>query len=179
MKGYFRRGTIRNQLKQKDAAIEDFKQVLLLDPNNKEAINELRKLESASTSNLHNHRILNGKSFSSEVIVPKPKIELPQQIPDTSFQFECDWRELKGVTNILLRQQYLKMTGPVKIYQLFANSLEPNVFSEILETIADMNDLDFIFELLSNLTQIERFNTLTMFLSDSEKSRKLAEILSN
>uniref|UniRef100_A0A915IMA6 Uncharacterized protein n=1 Tax=Romanomermis culicivorax TaxID=13658 RepID=A0A915IMA6_ROMCU len=45
VKAYFRRGLANSSLKDVDSAITDFNCVLELDPNNKEAKNELIKLE--------------------------------------------------------------------------------------------------------------------------------------
>lgn len=92
--------------------------------------------------------------------------------PKTSVQFHQVWKQLKNSTD--RRGEYLKLVKPKNIPNLFKESLESEVFSEILLTLAEniSKESDETYEYLLNLSKIKRFGALTMFLSSNDKNSK-------
>lgn len=99
---------------------------------------------------------------------PAGIVEIPS-VPRTSYQFQSDWKKLRKSPEQLF--EYFKQI-PVDNYGgLFQKSLESDVLSDVLRVFRDFyirNELD-VFSPLTALTQVERFQTLKMFLSVEDR----------
>jgi len=187
-KGYYRRGLARKQLHRFVLALNDFNYVLKLDPNNKEAKREIDFIEGLIKSKA----VIDVKPIDKQIELQSNKplvcipivedknslnigefeVKLPQNVPKTYYQFECDWRQLVGVQSIQLRLKYLEMIGSDKIKNLFTFTFEPQIISDIITTISNSSDSNFIIDILNEMTRIPRFETLVLFLSKSDKQSK-------
>ncbi|RWS29408.1 heat shock protein 70 (HSP70)-interacting-like protein [Leptotrombidium deliense] len=186
VKGYFRRGIARKLLNKHVDAYSDFNTVLQMEPNNKQAREELAIVK----------KVL-GPKHAKITVDTKPKrnkleamdvemqnenrreikytVTLPKELPKTSFEFYCHWRELKKEEGNDLKLEYISKIGAHSFAAIFDKSIEPEVFSEILFVLELSNDFEFVFSLLSNFTRTTRFGSLILFLGEAEKEtlRKL------
>lgn len=190
VKGYYRRGMARKLLNRFVLALNDFNYVLKLEPNNKEAKREVDYIQSLFKSKaiidvkpivkqkefVSNKPLINIKVKEKKSKINEIEVKLPQNVPKTYYQFECDWRQLVGVHSIQLRLKYLQMIGFDKITNLFSNTFEPQIMSDILFTISHSNDPNFLSNVLNQMTKIPRFETLVLFLSEADKKSKFQNI---
>uniref|UniRef100_A0A023G527 RNA polymerase II-associated protein 3 n=2 Tax=Amblyomma TaxID=6942 RepID=A0A023G527_AMBTT len=241
VKAYHRRGLAREGLSKRALAVQDFRKVLSLEPNNREARQHLNQLEKdlkpsgagASTeqsSACHpqntevpieqretrnattdipppvravsaakveplsapRHKKASEKPLKRVTIrdVPggaplkeewvaasKTRNELPLPPPAVSaYQFQIDWRQLAPFPE--LRYKYLKQMNPSKIGTYFQESMESELFCEILIILENqfVRDGVDIYPIMNNLPKVGRFATLIMFLG-SEDKRRLARLL--
>ncbi|XP_023236830.1 RNA polymerase II-associated protein 3-like [Centruroides sculpturatus] len=88
--------------------------------------------------------------------------------PQTAYQFYAHWQTLRNYPD--LQYKYLKKLSPELIPKLFHQSMEMDIFSNVIMILNDhLNENEDSFLYLKNLTQVGRFKTLAMFLSSSEK----------
>ncbi|XP_077496313.1 RNA polymerase II-associated protein 3-like isoform X1 [Amblyomma americanum] len=94
----------------------------------------------------------------------------------SAYQFQIDWKELASFPE--LRYKYLKQVNPSKIGTYFKESMESELFCEILCILENqfVRDGIDIYPIMSNLPKVGRFSTLVMFLG-SEDKRRLARLL--
>uniref|UniRef100_A0A1E1XD39 RNA polymerase II-associated protein 3 n=1 Tax=Amblyomma aureolatum TaxID=187763 RepID=A0A1E1XD39_9ACAR len=94
----------------------------------------------------------------------------------SAYQFQIDWRHLAPFPE--LRYKYLKQMNPSKIGTYFQESMESELFCEILCILENqfVRDGVDIYPIMSNLPKVGRFSTLVMFLG-SEDNRRLARLL--
>ncbi|XP_054707588.1 RNA polymerase II-associated protein 3-like [Uloborus diversus] len=125
---------------------------------------------------------MNEKAFIKKVNVLKAEDEksvlniptLIQQtlppVPPSYYQFAMHWRNIRD--NPVLRYQYLKQLPPEKIVSLFQYCMEPEIFFDIIHTLASsfVEHDDDVFYFLKSLTEINRFNTMLMFLGKQEQN---------
>ncbi|XP_077289980.1 RNA polymerase II-associated protein spaghetti isoform X2 [Arctopsyche grandis] len=96
-------------------------------------------------------------------------------VPKSAVQFLSDWRLLKGKDK--QRSAYLKAIHPSNVPSIFKESLESDVLSDILKIICASEDFsEGAFPYLKSLSEVRRFSTLAMFLSDGDK-QALTDIL--
>ncbi|KAF5283855.1 hypothetical protein FQA39_LY04675 [Lamprigera yunnana] len=90
-------------------------------------------------------------------------------IPATSIEFSANWRLLKD--NKELKLKYLSQINPNKIPALFKESLDYDIFSEIIQTLAEsfVEEKKPVYEYLVKLAEVKRFSMLTMFMNDNDK----------
>lgn len=227
VKAYHRRGLAREGLGKLQLATEDFRKVLQLDPNNKEAAQRLQTLEQkVKTADAEKGEALQqqgstkaGSKSSAKVekapvatvvqVEPiyKPKCESKKPLrripirdvppidscvpgeknadatsavlkaPDvpaaaqSGFQFYVDWKRLARFPN--LRYEYLKQLDPTRLPVLFRQSMETELFSEMLAALEEhfvRDDLD-VSPILENVAKVGRFSTMVMLLGNEDRSR--------
>lgn len=185
VKAYYRRGALRKQLHRYNLALEDFNKVIQLDTNNKEAHNEIKFINELISKNkkIKIEPIEKPKEFQSNkplVNVPIQQFEsqlkitdikVPSKVPQTYYQFECDWRELVGPNKFKLRLEYLQMTDTDenKLSEIFLLGIEPQVLFDIIEVLEHCKDPYFVLRILNLLTEVPRFDTYMLFQTDTEK----------
>ncbi|XP_032662828.1 RNA polymerase II-associated protein 3 isoform X2 [Odontomachus brunneus] len=93
--------------------------------------------------------------------------EIPP-VPKTAVHFIISWRKY---TSSDFRYKYLKQLPPGSLPKIFKESLESNIFSDILATLKTefINRKESIFSYLKDLSDVRRFRALIMFISNSEK----------
>ncbi|XP_015269501.1 PREDICTED: RNA polymerase II-associated protein 3 [Gekko japonicus] len=105
----------------------------------------------------------------SPALLPVSTFSLPP-VPVNAFQLESDFRKLKGFPDQLYT--YLKQIDPSLYPNIFQNSLDPDVFSQILKTLQRFyigkEKPSLILEILQKLSESKRFDMAVMFMSDSE-----------
>uniref|UniRef100_A0A8B9GUN1 RNA polymerase II-associated protein 3 n=1 Tax=Astyanax mexicanus TaxID=7994 RepID=A0A8B9GUN1_ASTMX len=203
LKAFARRGTARAALGHLTGAKEDFEQVLRLEPGNKQAMNELKKLnmvnfgllnllhfrdsegdslrkktalhkEEKATGSMEQTSSLSSTSVQSEVIPPPPT---------NSFQLEADLRKIGDHLEVSYR--YLKQIHPEAYEKIFQNSLEPDILNKILKVLQSFyvknEEPSIILAVLKSLSKVRRFEMTVMFMSSAEKKviQELFECISH
>ena len=166
-------------------AAEDFRRVVTLDPNNNEAKRELESIQRLIDSKavvdikpidkpigFQSNKPLTKVSITEKNVLNISTdfvVKLPQKVPKNYYQFECDWRQLIGKNSLQLRVDYLQMIGPEDIRTLLTSTLEPQMMSDLLNTICHSNDSQLIYAVLSQMSKTPRFDTIVLFLSQSDQ----------
>ena len=184
IKALYRRGMARKHLFRYKLASDDFKRVLNLDPNNREAKRELDSIERLIDSKTvidvkpidKKFEFQSNKPLVKQKIIEKNCIKIseieakvPENVPKSYYQFECDWRQMVGNNCKDLRLKYLETIGSNRIQTLLTLTLEPQMMSELLDTISESNDFNLIYSLLKQMSRTPRFSTLVLFMSDSDQ----------
>nr|XP_033813792.1 RNA polymerase II-associated protein 3 isoform X2 [Geotrypetes seraphini] len=145
---------------------------------------ELSTCDTPSAKLLKIEEISDNPDFQPQTIVrasrpAEPQSSVKQQcviseiptLPANAFQLESDFRKLKGYPDKLY--QYLKQIEPSFYSTLFQNSLDPDVFNQILKILQESytvkQESSLIFEILQRLSELKRFDMAIMFMSESEK----------
>ncbi|XP_023671049.1 RNA polymerase II-associated protein 3 [Paramormyrops kingsleyae] len=138
----------------------------------------------ASEKGLHEHRVSaqapskpTGKEPGDQQDLPPPEgVALPT-LPTNSFQLEADLRKLRNYPE--LTYKYLKQIEPTSYLKIFQNSLEPEIFNQLLKILQAFylpyEEPSLIFDILKNLSDVRRFDMAIMFMSSAE--RKVLEEL--
>lgn len=107
------------------------------------------------------------------VTQPKPGVSFIDNIeispiPKTAVQFIINW---KRYTLSDIRYRYLKQIPPSNLPKIFQDSMESDIFSDILIILKTefMKRKESIFSYLKHLSDVKRFRALIMFISNSEK----------
>ncbi|KAK9880471.1 hypothetical protein WA026_011715 [Henosepilachna vigintioctopunctata] len=122
-----------------------------------------------NAKNINNLNVFNKNK--EQLSLTKEKAEdIELFVPTTSVQFHSMWKRLKDLNE--KKYQYLKMLNPQNIPELFKESLESHIFSDILLILANhfTGENDEIYEYLLYLTKIKRFGALIMFLTLNDKN---------
>ncbi|XP_033228553.1 RNA polymerase II-associated protein 3-like isoform X2 [Belonocnema kinseyi] len=95
--------------------------------------------------------------------------------PKTSVQFLMDWKLSKSLN---FRYLYLKQITPEVIPVLFKDSMESDIFNDIICILKEKFILKEknVFQYLEHLSNVKRFRTLIMFIERSTKEA-LKELL--
>ncbi|KZC06477.1 PREDICTED: RNA polymerase II-associated protein 3 [Dufourea novaeangliae] len=91
-----------------------------------------------------------------------------QLVPKTAVQFVMNW---KTNTSSEFRYKYLKQLPENSLPKIFKDSMESDIFSDILEVlrIEFVKRREFVFRYLKDLSEVKRFRALIMFISNKEK----------
>lgn len=134
--------------------------------------------EEKNTSNnnlISKHNDKNAVIDLSKNIIPTIEsqtiVEHTWEVPKTLIQFYSIWNNLKSSKE---KYKYLKLIDPQELPILFLNSLESEVFSQILEVLADncTENKDPVANILENIANIKRFNTFVLFMTNRDKKSK-------
>ncbi|KAG6794863.1 RNA polymerase II-associated protein 3 [Apis mellifera caucasica] len=124
--------------------------------------NDQQKKEFDKDNNLmkNNNSVKTIKSLEDISAVPP--------IPKTAVQFIMNWKTNKSSE---FRYKYLKQLPKDSLPKIFQDSMESDIFCQIIEIlkIEFIKRKDLIFHYLKDLSQVKRFRTFIMFLSDSDK----------
>lgn len=119
-------------------------------------------------SDITNHKEIATKHKLEE---NSTKSDIELSIPRTACQFILNWRKY---TSPDLRYKYIKQLSDLpsnSFSKIFQDSMESNIFSDIL-TILNTEFIkrkEPIFFYLKDLSDVKRFRTFVMFLSNSER----------
>ncbi|XP_008314169.1 RNA polymerase II-associated protein 3 [Cynoglossus semilaevis] len=101
---------------------------------------------------------------------PSTVTDLPPP-PTSSFQLEATLRKIGKQPEVIYR--YLRQINPKCFGKIFQNSLEPDIFNQILKTLKEFYILNeppsVVLEILSGLASVSRFDMAIMFMSSAEK----------
>lgn len=114
------------------------------------------------------------KNNSNHNLLSKPneRIEPSRwEIPKTEVQFYSSWKNFKDPKD---KYKFLKLIDPQELPNIFLNSLESGVFSEILEVLVEncTENKDLVDNILQNLINVKRFSTIIMFMADNDRKSK-------
>jgi len=108
-------------------------------------------------------------------IIPHPeevKLTIDQLpgIPRNYFKFNQDWKKFKNHSD--LQYRYLKQIPPVKLPDIFQESLETDVLADIFRVMKHEFVMhgDSLVPWLLSLSRIKRIGAVTMFLAKDQKN---------
>lgn len=130
-------------------------------------------VRSDNLKNMENNHLKEEKNNSNSSLVAKYSDEKAiWEIPKTSVQFYFYWNKIKSTEE---KYRFLKSINPQEFPKIFLNSMEPHVFSNILEVLADncKENKDHVANILESLSNIKRFSTFIMFGTDTDRKSKL------
>ncbi|KOC70175.1 RNA polymerase II-associated protein 3 [Habropoda laboriosa] len=89
-------------------------------------------------------------------------------VPKTAVQFLMNWKKNKSLE---YKYKYLKQVPENSLPKIFQESMESDIFSEILKVLRTefIKRKDPVFYYLKDLSEVKRFRALIMFISNSEK----------
>nr|XP_023016075.1 RNA polymerase II-associated protein 3 [Leptinotarsa decemlineata] len=89
--------------------------------------------------------------------------------PKNSVQFYSSWRNLKTPEEKYI---YLKSVKPQELPKIFLNSLESDIFSNILEVMVNyyIINKDPVFDILNYFSEVKRFSAITMFMASEDRN---------
>ena len=131
--------------------------------NEKTLCNESEVVESKKTDD----KFEKNNDLNTVIESPENIINIPP-VPKTAVQFVMNWKTNKSSE---FRYQYLKKLPENNLPKIFQDSMESDIFSEILEVlkVEFVKRKEPIFCYLRDLSQVKRFRALIMFVSNSEK----------
>lgn len=91
----------------------------------------------------------------------------------TAFEFMAAWNRLKGTRDIDPFVDLLDSIEPTELPKVISNKLDSDFLMLIVRCIRTLVSRGVVlkgFELLRATSTVARFDTITMFLSDTEKS---------
>lgn len=102
---------------------------------------------------------------------------LPQTVPKlekaTPYEFISAWNALKQSTDLQPYADLLRQISPADLPKVISNKLDGAMLSKITKCVAEKytspDDLSTSFQILSNVSKVPRFETITMFMSKPEK----------
>ncbi|CAH1163900.1 unnamed protein product [Phaedon cochleariae] len=118
----------------------------------------IERKEASITKDVKN--TVNDSKKSAETLFVSPK---------SSVQFYSTWKDFKNTHDKYL---YLKYINPKDLPKIFLNTLDSNIFSNILAVMAEyfVENKDSVFDILNHFTEVKRFSAITMFLSSEDKN---------
>lgn len=91
----------------------------------------------------------------------------------TPYEFIQAWNSLKNVSELQPYADLLKQIPPKDLPQVISNKLDGGMLNQITKCVAEkfikQGDLDLSYSILSHLTKVPRFSTISMFLTSAEK----------
>ncbi|KAF7397736.1 hypothetical protein HZH68_008958 [Vespula germanica] len=132
-------------------------------------INTTDNIQQAESSNIVDKVIIENNSLIEPLEVEKNvSTDLPK-VPKTAVQFLIDWRKNKSSQ---YHYHYLKQLPLNSLPKIFQDSMESDIFSEILDTlrIQFIPQKDSVYQYLKDLSQVKRFRALIMFINNAEKN---------
>ncbi|KAL0209513.1 hypothetical protein RCL1_008351 [Eukaryota sp. TZLM3-RCL] len=85
-------------------------------------------------------------------------------VPSTLSEVELGFRELEGFPKLLT--QYVYSIDPKKLVSIFKNGLSTPIFNTIISSLLNIDDLNFIYEFLLNMSKVSRFSFVALFIKD-------------
>ncbi|CAK9807855.1 RNA polymerase II-associated protein 3 [Anthophora plagiata] len=125
------------------------------------------KNESTSKETVNKDNLITNNSTIKVSESPEDISNIPP-VPRTAVQFIMNWKMNKSLE---YKYKYLKQLPENSLPKIFQESMESDIFSEILEVLR----IEFIkrkspvFHYLQDLSEVKRFRALIMFISNSEK----------
>lgn len=107
-------------------------------------------------------------------IVPSNWIKINYEVPQTAMQFNCNWRLMRGT---ICKKKYLLQIDPNMFEEIFKESLDANVFGEMIRLLDNAFKCkeitaDGVYRYLLGLTKVKRFSTLILFMDKADKMGK-------
>ncbi|KAL0233302.1 hypothetical protein GEMRC1_012047 [Eukaryota sp. GEM-RC1] len=111
-------------------------------------------------------------TVETSVVVPND-LPAPQTVSDLEFGF----REFKNHPEKL--KCFLTSVDVNSLSSLFKNGLNATLYESILNILHEIDDHEFVFTFLDNLTSVQRFSFVNMFLKDKTPLIRLFDRLSS
>lgn len=143
----------------------------LTKPFEEDMIATCSKIQHVELSNIRSDNLTKKEesiaAYKLEENFNERSIEMPP-VPTNSVQFLINWKKYSSFD---LRYRYLKQIPPDNLPKIFKDSMESNIFSDILTTLKTefVRRNEPIFSYLKDLSNVKRFRAFIMFISNSEK----------
>lgn len=109
---------------------------------------------------------------------PPPPVAAPHIDKATPYEFLKAWNSLKTVRNTKPYADLLAQVPPEDLPKMISNKLDAAMLNLITRCVsehyADRGTAELGLQILSNVTKVERFQTIAMFMSSKEKSDLLS-----
>jgi len=127
---------------------------------------DVKKEEKTSPETIKLTETTKSKSSFKPFLV---QVDIPKEPPKTAYEFEMYWNCFKSDPQKLF--EYFKFIPPNKFHEIFKSSLDADMLSSIMSILERFfpDDVKLLFEVLQNLTLVNRFDMLIMFLDANEK----------
>lgn len=91
-------------------------------------------------------------------------------VPKSSIQFQMHWNKIRSKPNLCY--QYLKQISGHELPVIFKESLESDIFSNILAVLVTefIKNRTPVIQYLLGLTKVRRFSALTLFMTKHDKA---------
>lgn len=115
----------------------------------------------------------NIQAVETKPICDDSNVTFNYPVPKSSVQFYSNWKVMKNYQE--QKFIYLSKINPTELPKIFQESLESDVFSDIIVILSE----NFVeknlptFSYLQSLSNVKRFSALTMFMSSKDKICKL------
>lgn len=129
--------------------------------------NNNKKTKEAIETNISQSNLAKTNSLVKSVELSETSCKIPSA-PKTAAQFLIEWRRNKSQD---FRYKYLKQMPAQSLPKVFQESMESDVFTDILEVLRTqfMPKSELVFDYVENLTRVKRFKTLVMFMSNKDR----------
>lgn len=128
--------------------------------------------EKSKTSQKKPSQSKNIKSTSTGLPVVPPTA--PKLDKATPYEFIQAWNSLKKVQDLQPYADLLKQITPADLPKVISNKLDGPMLTTIVQCLdskfTETGELDTAFRILTNLSKVDRFQTISMFMSAKEKS---------
>ncbi|XP_060067048.1 sperm-associated antigen 1-like [Ylistrum balloti] len=110
------------------------------------------------------------KSTSTGLPVVPPSA--PKLDKATPYEFIQAWNSLKKAEDHQPYADLLKQISPAELPKVISNKLDGPMLTTIVQCLESKftGELETTYEILTNLSKVQRFKTISMFMSKSEKS---------
>lgn len=128
----------------------------------------------------HNQSQSNNKKGckSASRTAPPPPVAAPHIDKATPYEFLKAWNSLKTVRNTKPYADLLAQVPPEDLPKMISNKLDAAMLNLITRCVsehyADRGTAELGLQILSNVTKVERFQTIAMFMSSKDKSDLLS-----
>ncbi|OWF49446.1 sperm-associated antigen 1-like [Mizuhopecten yessoensis] len=114
----------------------------------------------------------NIKPTSTGLPVVPPSV--PKLDKATPYEFIQAWNSLKKVDDLQPYADLLKQISPAEIPKVISNKLDGPMLTTIVQCLeskfTESGELETAYSILTNLSKVQRFKTISMFMSKPEKS---------
>ncbi|KAJ3054112.1 RNA polymerase II-associated protein 3 [Rhizophlyctis rosea] len=118
------------------------------------------------------------KKSSSQLSISFERSGASRPVPKAMYEFERDWKSMRGNDEAIY--EYMKNIHPAEYSRILKNSLESHYVSKMITILQSFylrdENYDDVYEILLNLSRVQRFDMVIMFLSKAEKAG-LADII--
>lgn len=156
----------KKQMKRIEVQDAEFEIIKCKKENNQ--VSNAKDIQQIKQSNIVDNKIIDEKNtLNQSCKIEEVEIDIPS-VPKTAVQFLMDWRRNKSSK---YHYQYLKQLPLNSLPNIFQDSMESDIFSEILNTlkVEFIPRKEQVYHYIKDLTKVKRFRALIMFISNAEK----------
>ncbi len=107
-------------------------------------------------------------------MVQNDTVTVPKLKKVSGYEFLQAWTSLKRSRDTEAYAELLKQIAPEELPEVLTNKLDGDMLVNIVKAVCEHlieSDGDLSYSLLANLSKVERFKTVVLFLSHSDRKR--------